>query len=373
MYLTSSAFLQAIRRPHTKITTAVHRNLITGVRTDLPIVDGTITEDVTAQIRRVLTLTIPNTQALWDTLNSPGGEVTVTQGMRFVNRRTEWVPMGVFVVDKEHIGYSQTGDIAMTCADRWLHVQRNAFGLSRASVGANLGWQEIKRLVEGAFPSPLNPFPGWASIDTSAATKVGYRYYDDGSRENAVNGLLVANTVEVLFDRTGRAVLQKIPALTNTSPSVWTVDATATGVMLDADRDRDRGPVRNALIISSSAADVTFAPVEVVNNTVGDPLAITGPLGYVPEEWSSADFRNSTQATAAGKTRLAKSLGEAQQLGLEAVGNPALDAEDVITAVLPRIDRNTPRPTELHIIDALTHPLSPRGTQTITTRTTRAA
>jgi hypothetical protein len=208
-------------------------------------------------------------------------------------------------------------------------------------------------------------------LDTTATTKVGSLLWDDGDRANAINQLAADSAVEVFFDAAGMAVLRPIPILTTTSTPLWTVDAGSAGVMLSADRSRDRSTVKNSIIVSTSATDVTFTPVEVKDTTAGDPLATSGPLGYVPEEYTSPTLRNSAQARAAGLARLAKTLGVAKQLSLTAVGNFALDAEDVITVVLPQTVADTPATTELHIIDTIVTPLKPDGTQQITTRSVR--
>jgi hypothetical protein len=116
---------------------------------------------------------------------------------------------------------------------------------------------------------------------------------------------------------------------------------------------------------------VTFTPVEVKQTTAGDPLSVTGPLGYVPLDYSSPTLRNSAQATAAGMTMLSTNLGVAKTISLSAAPNDALDGWDVIRVVLPQIDRNTPAPSELHIVDTMTVPLVPSGTQDMQTRSTR--
>jgi hypothetical protein len=91
----------------------------------------------------------------------------------------------------------------------------------------------------------------------------------------------------------------------------------------------------------------------------------------VATDYSSATIRNSTQARAAGLTRLSKTLGVGKQLTLENIGNPALDADDVLTVVLPPTETSAARGVELHISDSLTVPLVPTDTQSITTRSTR--
>lgn len=370
MWRVSGKFLDAIRHSQTKIATVMHLNLVTGQTSHLAFEDGAVTVDATSKVRRTLRLTLPASEATWNVLDTPGGEITVTQGFRYLDGTTELVPLGVFIVDQDSIGYGPSGQITVAAPDRWVKVQRNRFGLNRSSVKTNLAWQEIKRLVEAAFPAPY-AFPGWAQLETSGTSPVGSLLWDDGDREAAILDLCRSNGVEVFFDAQGYGVLRTVPTLTPASSPVWLVDAGRSGVMIDGLRTRDRSTLRNVYIISSTATDVNPSPVEVKNTTDGDPLNVNGPMGYVAEDWSSPSFRSTSQMRSAGLTRLSKSLGFAKQLSLTAVGNPALDAQDVIQALLPKIDRNTPRPSELHIIDTVTHPLAPSGTQDIATRSTR--
>lgn len=366
----SPDFLTALRYPHVRQAKATHRNRVTGTVTDLPVLDGEVTVDATSRIRRTLSLTVPPQAALWDALDTPGGEIGVTQTIRFTNHQHITVPLGTFIVDQARLGYGPGDSITMECPDRWLKVQRNKFGLERASVASNAAWVEVRRLVEDCW-SDAYPFPGWVQLDQTATAKVGALLWDDGDREAAVLSITDANGLEVFFDATGQAVLRKVPTLTDRSASVWTVNAGQNGVMLAADRTRDRSEVRNAVIVTTSATDVTFNPVEVKNSTIGDPLNVTGPLGYVPDYYSSPLIRNSQQARTAGLARLSVTLGTAKQLEMDASGNPALDARDVLRVNLPRTDLREARQSELHIIDSVTHPLLPDGTQHISTRSTR--
>lgn len=379
MWPVSATFLAACRTSHAIVTTCTFKDAFTSAQTVLPVEDGNVTVDVTAAIRRTLNLNLPPLQSIYDVLAVPGGEITVTQGIRYIDGTTETVPLGVFCVDQQRMTYRPDGTFTLTAPDRWLHVQRNAFGLNRVSVPSNAGWTEIKRLVEAAWPNAGFPFPGWATItgvtnpDQSATTKVGAQLWDDGSRETAIQNIATANSVDVRFDAQGFAVLQPIPVLTSSSTVAWTVDAAGNGVFEDGDRQRDLTLTRNAVIVSSSAADVVMTPVEVkdVHTPSSDPLSTLGPLGYVPFNFDSPLIRNTTQATAAGKTILQKQLGVQMQLSLTAAPNPALDGYDVISVVFPPGDWGTTRPTETHLIESVTIPLTPSGTQQITTRSTR--
>jgi hypothetical protein len=374
VYPVSSRYLDAHRRPHVKTSRALHRNVITGVTTSLPIEDGSVSISSSARTRRTLSLTIPNTQALWDVLDTVGGEITVSKTMRFPDSSRETVPLGVFVVDQDQIGYGPGDTISITAPDRWIKVQRNNFApTARGSIASNAAWQEIKRLVEGAWPGVTYPFPGWAdgSPTHAATTKVGSVLWDDGDRDAAIGQLCTDNSLDVYFNELGEAVLRPMPTPNVTTTPVWTVDAGETGVLVAADRTRDRSTMHNAIIVTTSATDIVFNPVEVKLTTAGDPLNTTGPLGYVPLDYSSPTLRNSTQAQAAGLTMLTKNLGVAKQVHLSAVSNDALDAWDVVKVMLPRTDLSLPRPIEIHVLDTITIPLTPSGAQDLQTRSTR--
>ena len=371
----SAKFRDAIRRPHTIRTTAVHRNLWTGDTTVLTsfILDGTVTDDCTSQTRRTLNLTLAPSDAIWQALNTVGGEITVNQYLRYVDGSRDTVPMGVFIVDTDQLGYGPGDTISITAPDRMGKVQKNTLALdARASVPGNAAWQEIKRLIEGAWNATYT-FPGWSQLDETATTKVGSLSWDDGDRGNAIADLCTANSLEVFPDRNGLFVLRPIPVFTSTSPPSLQVVAGAQGVMISADRTRDRTSIRNSINVSTTATDVTFTPVTVENTTAGDPLSVNGPLGRMAEDYALSTLRNSAQALAAGKVRLSQTLGVSSQVSLEAVGDPTIDSQDVGLAIFPKIDRDTSRPSELHVVDVVAHPLAPTGTQSITTRATVAA
>lgn len=368
-------FLAATRTFHGMKSTAVYTNPFTGAATALPIKTGsTVTVDVTAKNRRMLTLVMPPLQALYNTLLVPGGEITVTQTFTYIDRTTETIPLGVFQVDKESLGYRADGQLTATCPDRWVQVQRNRFGLNRASVPANAGWQEIKRLVEGAWPNSLFPFPGWSHVDTSAVTHVGPLVWDDGDREAAILALCATGMLDIYFDPNGLGVLTPLPQPISSSAPVFTIDSSLSGVFLDGDRELDLTTVHNAVIVSSSASDIILTPVEVKNthDPTSDPLSTLGPLGYRPAYYTSGVIRTTDQATNVGKTILQQQLQAAQQVSLTSIPNPALDGWDVLLVVYPPSEYGTTRPSEIQILESTTIPLTADGTQTITLRSTRA-
>lgn len=377
MWPVSATFLAALRTAHSvRRSSAVFTNPLTGAQTTLPVESGSnVTVDVTAASRRVLNLNCPPVQSLYDAISVPGGEITVSQTLRFIDGSTETVPLGVFGIDQESFSYSPGGQMQVTAPDRWLRVQRNRFGLSRSSVPSNTAWQEVKRLVEGSWPNVAYPFPGWAigSPDHTATTPVGSMVWVDGKRDAAIQAICLANSLDLYFDAAGLAVLKPLPVLTAGTPGVWTVDASPSGVLMDGTRKVDLSRTRNAVIVSTAATDIILSPIEVKNVHVpsADPLSTLGPLGYVPAYYANAAIRNYAQQLAAGKTILQKQLSLAQQVTLTAVPNPALDGWDVIDVVYPKGDFGTTRPVDHQMLESTVIPLTPDGVQTITLRSTR--
>src|SRR6185503_4135415 len=149
----------AVRRQ----TNAVFTDAFTGIQTALDVEGGSVAIDITATSRRVLSLALPPLQSTFDMLSVPGGEIAVSQMYTYIDTTTETVPLGVFCVTQQGMNYKPDSQLTLTCPDRWWRIQSNGFGAARSSVASNAGWQEIKRLVEAAWPNASWPFPGWAS------------------------------------------------------------------------------------------------------------------------------------------------------------------------------------------------------------------
>lgn len=351
---------------------ALFQDPFTGKVTPLDILGGQVTVDIGATNRRMLSLTLPPRQSTFDMLSVPGGEITVSQTYRYIDNATETVPLGVFCVNTQTMNYKPDGLLSLTCADRWWRIQSNGFGASRSSIASNMAWQEIKRLMEGAWPNAAYPFPGWASLDQSATTKVGSLIWDDGNRDGGIQKMLTDNNLDAYFDTSGLGVLRPIPTLTTSSMPVWVVNDGPAGTLKDANRLRDITSVHNVIVLNTTASDVILPTLEVANarDPNVDPLSSRGKLGRVTMNYSG-NFRNVPQMLAAGKTLLSKQLSVQIQLDLTSTPNPCLDGYDVLGVILPKGDAGTIRPAEQHLLASATIPLTPDGEQQISVRATR--
>lgn len=383
----TAAYLPALRGPHQQY--GYVEAWRSGVRltfdgsTRLPLLDGTVTVDgSTPGVRRTLSATFPGSTGLWDFLSPIGTELRAYSAIRYPSGDEEAIPQGVFDIDVQNVGYASSGDIKVTAADRWVRVQRGRFLVPRASAAGATARAQIASLINQVMPT------GIVTSDQATSTATVPNQTWEKDRAQAIQDVAKAASLDVYFDRNGAPVIRDAPVI-DINNSVWTVDASETGVLIDANRQRDRQNTFNLVVVNASSNDGSpqFATVfcwdsNRLSPTYCGPADVptsppspsqAGPFGQRATYYSSSLLRNQAQAVKAGNTVLAKVSGLAAQLSLTNISNAALDDGDTITVQLPRERRDLLRPVETHIIDKLTVPLVPTKTaMTIDTRSTLA-
>jgi hypothetical protein len=365
MYPVTATFQQALRASHTALVKLDAWRSGVLVAGDLPIVDGAVTVDARSKVRRVLSVSLTAEAGLWDTLAPVGTELRPKRGIRYPNGSIEWVPLGVFDVDVQAMAYGPGGRLDLTAPDRWAQVQRAKFEVPVNSVGGALVTTEMARLITEAVP-------GVSVTVTATSTAVLRQVVWERDRDAAVEDMGRAIGAEAFFGNDGNVVIRDVPQLAS-GAAAWMVDASESGVMLDAKRERNRQRTYNVVVVSTSVVDgrTPFAPVTVQDTDPNSPTRVSGPFGRVPHFYTSPLLTTTAQAQAAGVGLLAKVTGLAAQLTLDVTVNPALDSGDSIDVLLPREQIDMARPVERHVVDSVTIPLTVAGTQAITTRSTR--
>jgi hypothetical protein len=346
---------------------------------DLGITSGSVTDTSKPGVRRTVDLNILPVPGLFDLLSPIGTQLKVRSVTRYPDGVTDTVPMGTYEIDANSVGYGSNGTIKCQGSDRWVKIQRARFLVPTSStVGAQVLMQ-ISSLIRDAL-GPTEPVNYNVSAATASRTVGAYVW--DGDRDKAINDLAESIGCWVHFDRNDVATIQELPTMTASTPPVWTVDAGASGVLLDAERSRDRSKTYNVVVVNSDKTDGTalFAPQIIWDQDPASPTyagtnpltgADAGPFGIVPRFYSSPFLMDMGQAQAAGQAILARATGLNATLGLSAVRNHTLDTLDVIDVLLPQERYDLPRPVEHHLIDRIVHPLTPEGVQQIDTRSTR--
>lgn len=358
MFPLSAVFGPALREAHTvvcRLDASYGGSRLVG---DIPIVGGTVTVQPGTGVRRTLDVTLAD-EGLWSTLDTIGVELHPYRGIRYPNGVVEEVPLGVFSLDAMAMSVRPGSGINVRAApDRWARVQRAAFEKPESSRRGNTLVEEIIRLVTAAVP-------GVTVRDLSSSDAPVTRLVWDRDRAAAVADLATAAAVEVYFDNVGALVIRDAPKLSQ-APA-WTVDASASGVLIDGDLSRDRARTYSVVVASMSAVDgrTPFAPQVVADTDPTSRTYVGGAFGRVPYFYSSPNLHNPAQARAAARALLNRVKAVNAQLNLAAVVHPGLDRGDVITVLTPS------RIVERHLVDTLTIPLDVGGVQQITTRSSR--
>lgn len=358
MYAVTQAFSAALREAHTAL---VRVDAYYGgelLLADLEIVDGSVSVNGGTGVRRTLDLTIAD-ETLWAALDVIGVELRPYRGIRFPGGLVEMVPLGVFQLDATNTDMQPGGGIQVRSApDRWAKVQRAMFETPRASTLPHSIRTEAQSLV-----SEVVTMDSFSTVATSTRTVPAIVW--DRDRAAAVVDLVTSIGAEAFFDVAGNLVVKDAPLLSQAP--VWTVDASASGVMVGGDVSRDRARTYNVVVMSMSAVDgrVPFTPQIIEDDDPTSRTWVGGPFGRVPYFYSSPLLRSANHAIEAGRPILNRVKAINAQLNVEAIVHPGLDRGDVITVITPT------GLTERHLVDAVTIPLSVDGTQQITTRSSR--
>ena len=376
--------------------------------TDLRPTGGTITDTTRPGVRRLLNLELVGGTDLYDALTPFGTTLTVTARVRYTNRATVDIPMGVFDVDRQEMSHG-SGSVSLTAPDKWGRIQRARLIKPVASVKGRSVAEEITALIRGALGSS-EPVTVTATGDAIVGTLT---YEKD--RAQAIISLATSIGAWVFFDRDGVATIADVPQIGMSAD--WLVDASASGVLISLDRERSRESTRNVVVVESSAADgAKFAtqyvwdadpasPTYAGTDPVADPGS-AGPFGIVPYFHDSPVLTTVTQARRAGQTILARTTGLASSVSLSQVPNPAVDAFDVLDVLPPGrapsgvtwtagegfgtgpfgemsfgggtaggrpiVSYASTETLQRHLVDTVTHPLTVGPAQQIQGRSTRS-
>jgi hypothetical protein len=344
------------------------------VAADLRPIGGQIVDTTKPGVRRTLSLELAPTPGLFDKLAPLGTQLGVYAQVRLANREIVSIPMGAYDIDVERMTEGG-GKLSVTAVDRWGFIQRARFARPYSSTPGMRVTDQIVNLLRGAIGDapPIN------ITATSTATVGALTWEKD--RDKAIIELATSIGAWVYFDRPGTATIADLPDLNRSAD--WLVDASASGVLIELDRERSKLLTRNVVVVESSAASdaekfntqivwdsdpssPTYAGPDPINN----PTA-AGLFGVVTHFFDTPLPLTDAQAQAAGYTVLASQTGLASQVSLGMFPNMAMDAGDALDVLPPRERYDIRRVLERHVADTITYPLVVSNAQTIEGRSTR--
>lgn len=369
MYPVSARFLQAIRTGGKRKTVAdiytYSRTGSTLLAADIPIASGAVTVDRNASNRRTLSASVfgdPKiTQSIDKSLQPYGAEVVIRTGVVYPTRGQELVPLGRFSIETVDWEDSPKGSVvAIQGFDYSKRVQRAAYGSPWDYSGrpanytivdiltrSGLGW-----VAQSYDPTLRNPrLPGGTIFD--------------GDRWEAIQKTCESIGAEAYFDANTTFVVKPIPIVDeHTTTGVWTVDSGANGVLVKASRSITRKDTFNHVICyGAPATNGTTQAVGVASDISSrSPTYVYGPFGFVTLKMENPMLTTAYSCRQAAQARLNSVTGMGYSVTLQTLGNPALEAGDIIQVNFPSGD------TQFHLVDSFSIPLS-GGEFTIATKT----
>lgn len=364
MWPLSSAARIALTQTHSMTARVTIYSPTSGVYPDLPIAGGQVDIDATSQVRRTATLMAdpefwPATPS--DLLAPYGSEALIEYGIVLPSGTIEWVPLGLFSLEETSRTRPVSGDAAVSVSlvDRSQRVAEDRLDAPAQTVAGATCVAEIRRLIQDTLGT------GVAVTDLTGSAQVAPLMEIDRDRwGDGVEVLADAIGAECFFDRLGQGVIRPQPTLAD-SP-VWTITTGATDSnLVSAQEKLTRNGVHNRVIASGSRTDGTAPVYAVVSDTnPASPTFYGGVFGKKPRFYSSALLTTVPQCTTAATALLERVRGLGVQIQMEQLVNPALDGGDVLTLVQNGV-------TTTHILDQVSIPLGPDGTQALGTRSTQ--
>lgn len=354
----SDALLAAIRGSHQMYVRATVVTAYTeGVSpsgTQIPVEDGSVSLDSTAQVWGTLDLTTDGNG--WSPLPGAsllqpyGNEIYVERGVG-VRGSVEWVGLGYYRIQQAEQDAAPNGPLVISGSDRMqavvdAKVVVPVMFASTATVGTVFGI-----LVGQVYPDATITYDWDAADDELGAAQV---VTTDTDRYQTLSDLATSRGKVMYFDYQGKLQVKSKPG---TGSPVWHVDAGPGGVQVSAGRTLARDGVYNAAVVTSDGASDTAPPLAIAyDNDPASPTYFHGPFGQVPQFWSSPTVTTAAQAAAAAVLVLGRSLALPMQCAFTAIPNPGLEPMDVIS-----IDYMTGSDPPF-MVDTLTFPLTAADT-----------
>jgi hypothetical protein len=355
-------FLETLRGSHRMVADArICTTFQTGTDptgTEIPILEGDVAADATADIRSTIDLTTEGV-GLWsadpDGLLTPyGNELFVRRGIEYADGQKEIVSLGYYRITDVEQDEAPDGPIRLAGSDRMR-------GIADAEITTPIQFHKghtfdavFGRLVDEVYPDGLIEF----DFDATTTT-IGREVVAEGSRYTFLRDLVAARGKVMYFDHRGILVVHDWP---DPGQPVWDVNSGEGGVLITQARNLSREGMFNAVVATGEGADTDTPPrAVVVDNDPRSPTYWRGRFGKVPRFYSSPFITNADQARSAGETMLRARIGLPYAIDYTAIVNPALEVLDTVRVI-------NPRDSALHVNESLTIPLTADAPMTGTTR-----
>jgi hypothetical protein len=185
----------------------------------------------------------------------------------------------------------------------------------------------IHDIIEDRLPGTQYNF----ASTTHTTPKLIFGMSMDSDPWQDASDLATAIGMELFFDALGVCTLRDVPD-PGTGQSVWTFSDSANPTIASATRSLTDQTVFNYIVAYGESVD-NAVPVSAVafDDNPNSPTYYLGAYGKVPTSFTSPQITTVEQAQAAADALLNLSIGNAENVELSVVPNPAIEPGDVIT------------------------------------------
>jgi hypothetical protein len=327
-----------------------------GTLGNLQIVSGSIAVTSTQVVRRTCTLELDPSKwpaTVYDPFSPVGSEIVVEYGVG-VAGGFEWLPVFTGPVQQAKTRFT-SGGVTIVAASREQRIIDDRLDAPEQTVLGATAVAEITRLIQASIP-------GAVVIDETSSSAVAAQITVDRERwRDGIEKLADGIAAEVYCDPQGNFRIRNQPVLLGDPDLI--IKTGEGGTLVDGDEELTRDKVYNRVIVDGIRSDGT-PPVRsiVSDDDPSSPTYYGGAFGKKPRFYSSPLLTTTGQCTATGEALLARAKGMQSTITVEQVPHPALEAGDLIEVQLPDGRR------QLHVVDGFNLPLTPEGTQKISSR-----
>lgn len=374
MYQVSTAYLNATTTSHQVRVQVTLLRAGKVVISDVPFLDGSITVDGSAFVRRTLALTLPpeistgtfQSKRTRELVKTTGDELRIRRGIVFPDGSIEWVPLGVFRVESVPQSARLDEPVQVTGKDRCADLVDDEF-LQLLTYSAGSTTSLIAKLIRETLPSA-----SVVNLTTVRDARVPATQ-KDGSRADFIRSLAEGIGAVVYVNGFGDFVIANAAKLTD--KVVYTLRTGVGGTIVSADTEDTRDGVFNRVVARGTNASGDFNPVQAVvtdddpssPTRFGDRLA--GRYGKITMFVDSTTITSMAQAQQVAQAELAKRVGVSAAMDVSSVPLPFLEPGDSVM-VIPD-DAPAGASARKHIVDSYTLSLSAGGEFSMSTRDVR--
>src|SRR6267142_317239 len=325
---------------------------------EIPIFSGDVKLDSTADVRGTLDM---ETTYAWPTsasglLTPYGNEIYIERGVVFGDGVVEWVSQGYFRIYSVDQADAPDGPIQIGARDRMSGIIDFKPLAPRQFLAGTTVDAAFTALVGEVYPSAIIIYDFDATVTPFTSNHVM-----DSDRYAFLKDIVDSLGKVMYWDYQGRLQVKTAP---NPANSVFTINHGKGGVMVNMSRSLDRADVFNA-VVAKGEAPGEQQPVRAVAYDFNpkSPTYWDGPFGKVPTELTSSFITTTEQAQTAAQAKLDRSISVPYSVDFSLIPNPALEPLDPVL-----VSYTGKRPSETHVIQSLTVPLTAQEAMTGTTR-----